>query len=395
MKNLFKNNMLIANIPTALAVSGLALSSLAILPSEASAQTDMAKKPVLVITNKTMTPRTPAPSNIYSTPKRVPEITAAQITAPALASVGETVVGRKINGINVELFTLEARVERLAAQLASVEQQGKSMAASYYASVATINTQLQTGTTPGNPRLVGKLNIAQRNLETLSSNIANLNSLSLEIANAASKGSYLLDTARSTYNLSGAIEEDHVRLAQIEDKINASLVNISRVQSNVNDDITRTTAYLTTERDNLRTLALAVANGDLYGKSLASQTFSYHQSNADMMHKANFSGGQTAPQQRLLAKIKFDKANVAYEQPVYAAVQSAIQKYPHAKFEVVAVHPTSGNTAQQAIESTKARRNAEKVLRSLTQMGLALDKIDLSYNSSNDASTNEVHLFLR
>ena len=275
------------------------------------------------------------------------------------------------------------------------------MASSYYASVATINTQLQTGTTPGNPRLVSKLNTAQSNLETLSGNIANLNSLSMEIADAASRGSYLLDTVRSTYNLSGAVEEDHVRLAQIEDKINSTLVNISRVQNNASDDIARTTAYLNTERDNLRTLALAVSNGDLYGQSLTSKAFNYRQQeSSDLMHKASFTGNtQTTvaqpPQQRLLAKIKFDQSNVEYEQPVYAAVQSALKKYPNAKFDLVAVHPTSGNTAQLAIESTKARRNAEKVLRSLTQMGLALDKIDLSYNSSSDASANEVHLFLR
>ncbi len=395
MKNLFKNNVLTANIPAVLAIGGVTFGSFLMAPNSVSAQ-DMAKKPVLVITNKVMPTTQAAPSsNIYNSPKRVPEITAAQITAPAMSSVGETVVGRKVNLLNKDLFALESRVDRLAAQLSSVSQQGKSMAASYYASVATINTQLQTGTTPGNPRLVGKLNIAQKNLETLSSNIANLNSLSMEIADAASKGSYLLDSTRSMYNLSGAIEEDHVRLAQIEDKINASLVDISRVQNNVSDDITRTTAYLTTERDNLRTLALAVANGDLYGKSLASQTFSYHQGNANMMHNASLTSAPTAPSQRLLAKIKFDRSNVEYEQPIYAAVQSAMQKYPNAKFEVVAVHPTSGNTAQLAIESTKARRNAEKVLRSLTQMGLPLDKIDLSYNSSNEASTSEVHLFLR
>ena len=395
MKKLLKSNNLATHLPSALMVAGLTLCSLALSTNHASAQADLSKKPVLVITNKNLSSQAPAHSNIYSTPKRVPEITAAQVTGLGTATTWETVVGRKADSLNKDLFALESRVDRLASQLAAVEQQGKSMAASYYASVATINTQLQTGTTPGNPRLVGKLNTAQRNLETLSNNIANLNSISIEIADAASKGSYLLDTVRSTYNLSGAVEEDHVRLAQIEDKINTSLVNISRIQNNVSDDITRTTAYLTTERENLRTLALGVSNGDLYGKSLASQTFSHQQSNADIMHKASFSGGQTAPQQRLLAKIKFDKSNVEYEQPVYAAVQSAKQKYPNAKFEVVAVHPTSGNTAQQAIESTKARRNAEKVLRSLTQMGLPLDKIDLSYNSSNEASANEVHVFLR
>ena len=77
------------------------------------------------------------------------------------------------------------------------------------------------------------------------------------------------------------------------------------------------------------------------------------------------------------------------------AVQNAMQRYPNGRFELIAVHPTSGNPAQLAIESTRARRNAEKVLRTLTQMGVSMDKIDLSNAPSAQATNSEVHLFLR
>jgi hypothetical protein len=96
-----------------------------------------------------------------------------------------------------------------------------------------------------------------------------------------------------------------------------------------------------------------------------------------------------------LVKIRFDRANVAYEQPVYMAVNEALQRYPNARFELVAVHPAGVNTAEGAIESTRARRNAEKVLRSLTQMGLTMDRIDMSYMPSNEATSSEVHLYVR
>jgi hypothetical protein len=98
---------------------------------------------------------------------------------------------------------------------------------------------------------------------------------------------------------------------------------------------------------------------------------------------------------RPLAKIKFDKANIDYEQPIYMAVQEALQRYPNARFELIAVHPTSGNPAQAAIESTRARRNAERVLRTLTQMGVSLDQVDLSNSASPEAQTSEVHLYVR
>jgi len=35
------------------------------------------------------------------------------------------------------------------------------------------------------------------------------------------------------------------------------------------------------------------------------------------------------------------------------------------------------------------------VLRSLTEMGLPMDRVDLSYSPSPEATTNEVHLYVR
>ena len=77
------------------------------------------------------------------------------------------------------------------------------------------------------------------------------------------------------------------------------------------------------------------------------------------------------------------------------AVNEAMQKYPNSRFELIAVTPSSGNAAQVAIESTRARRNAENVLRSLSQMGVDVNKIDLSTSQSAEAKSNEVHIFIR
>ena len=410
IKTSFKNKALKLSL---LSLTGI-ISIASLHPRAAMAQIDMAQKPVLVITNKAMPASNPAP--IYSRPSRAPEVTPEQVSGSSYFKQESTVVNRKIEEMNKDLFSLQGTISRLNQQLRAIETRGQNMAASYYASVATINTQLQTGTTPGNPRLIGKLETAQSGLDTLSNNVAELNALAIEIAEAASKGSYLLDTTRSTYNLSGAIEEDHARLAQMEDQINGSIVTVDRLLNDVNDDITRTTAYLNTERNNLRTLSLAVTNGDLYGKSLANHPFSRARQSG-LLQQASYGGSAPAmapisssPAQQMaysppssgqsqsprpLAKIRFDKPNVNYEQPVYAAVQNAMERYPGSRFELIAVHPTAGNAAQVAIESTRSRRNAERVLRTLTQMGVPLEQIDLSYAPSAEARSSEVHLFLQ
>lgn len=397
-----------------------------------------ADKPVLVITNKDMGTQNTSirsarnipsaasrvstqvsstrPSSVYNRPSVAPTITAEQITGAAYFEGDNTIVGKQVSDLTKDLANMKSKVNRMGEQLNAIQQKGRNGAAAYYASIATINTQLQTGTTPGNPRLVKRLNTAQQNLDLLGKNVSELNNLGVEVADTASKGAFLLDQSRSAYSVSGAVEEDHVRLAMLEDDINSAMVTVNRLLNNVSDDISRTTSYLSTEQQNLRTLALAVSDGRLYGKNLANYPFSRAEQ-SPMVQQASFGGAAQqdftpapAPQNlnatnfgpassvgapRPLAKIRFDKPNVDFEQPIYVAIQNALQQYPDARFELIAVHPTSGNPAQVAIESTRSRRNAERVLRTLTQIGIDLNRIDLSYAPSNDAQNSEVHIFLR
>lgn len=348
-------------------------------------------------------------SQIYNKPAQMQDISPEQVRGKTYFEPTSTIVTQKVNDLSTDLDTLQGKVAMLSANLNALQREGEGKAAEYYAAVATINTQLQAGTTPGNPRLLKRVSLAESSLENLGSSVATLNQLAAEAATTSSEASYLLEAVRAAYGLSGAIEEDHVRLSELEDGVNNTMVIIERLLNNVNDDITRTTTYLSSERNNLRTLALAVSNGDLYGKSLSNRPFSSvatpASADASMPVTAGSPGllggngsygRQAAPLSgpRPLVKIKFDQANVNYEEPVYVAVNEALQRYPDARFDLVAVHPANGNAAEVAIESTKARRNAEKVLRTLTQMGLPLDRIDLSHKQSPDASSNEVHLYI-
>jgi hypothetical protein len=348
------------------------------------------ERPALIISND------PVPQDlqnrIYNKPGVAPEVKEDVMTGPAYYDDTETSVGRKVEMLREELFDLQGDVTGLSETLADLEKKAENIAADYYANIGTISTQLQSGTTPGNPRLVKRLSHAQENIDSLTGNLARFNEVALEISRVASLASYLLETVRASYNLSGAIEEDHADLAELEDAITSTMVVIDRLLNNINDDISRTASYLSTERSNLRTLSLAISQGDLFGKSLSSRPFSG-------VSPASFTPGELARAKpsspRPLVKIRFNKQEVDYEQPVYIAVNEALERYPAASFELVAVHPARGNAAEVAIQSTRARRNAEKVLRTLTQMGLPLERIDLSYTQSADAKSSEVHLYIR
>jgi hypothetical protein len=386
------------------------------------AQAQDGQRPGLVVTNA------PIPKEIlsraYSKPVEVRDITPQELMGRQYYKPTETVISRKIQDLGSELAILQDKVSVLTDATNSMQRVNEGKAADYYAAVATINTQLQAGTTPGNPRLLNRLTNAETALEEINQSLNDMNNLAIDTSRVATEATFLLEASRSAYNLSGAVEEDHVQLATIEDKINGTLVVIERLLNTINSDVSRTNAYLSAERDNLRTLSLAVTSGDLYGSSLAYRPFAGMQNaNASIASVApapmvaeavpeSYPNEQIAyPQEtapvapqapaaapaamRPLVKIRFDRPNVDYEQAVYMAVNEALERYPNASFSVVAVHPSIGNAAEVAIESTRARRNADKVLRTLSQIGLSPSQIDVSYDQSPEINDNEVRIFIR
>jgi hypothetical protein len=93
--------------------------------------------------------------------------------------------------------------------------------------------------------------------------------------------------------------------------------------------------------------------------------------------------------------IRFDRANVEYKHAIYTAVSQALQRRPQSGFDLVAVAPNQGSPAQVSVASNRSKRNAEDVLRSLSEMGLPLDRVRLSAMVSNQADSNEVHIYVR
>ena len=93
--------------------------------------------------------------------------------------------------------------------------------------------------------------------------------------------------------------------------------------------------------------------------------------------------------------IRFDRPDVPYQQALYNAVSKAIERRPQAAFALVAVAPAQGTPAEVALNTSKAKKNADQVLRTLTEMGLPAGRVNLSATTSAEASTNEVHIYLR
>jgi hypothetical protein len=303
-----------------------------------------------------------------------------------------TFVGKKASDLRGELKRLQASISDHNGQLQGLR--GKIVANSqrYHGTIAAVNARLQVGTTRGNPILVQQFNSAQADLDRIAADITEMNALAARIGNNSTMSSFLLESAKASFAVSGAVDEDHRQLAILEDEVSRTDVLIARLLKEVSDDVRRQTNYVATERANLNIVSAAIRTGEIFGgslinKALASVTRS--QNGTLAARPADTTG------KRPLVVIRFDRAKVPFQQALYYAVSRAIERRPDAVFDLVAVAPASGGAARVALNSNKARRHAEEVLRALVDMGLPPARVAVSAKTMSNAKTNEVHVYLR
>ena len=317
------------------------------------------------------------------------------VTPPTPGQSTGTFVGQKVDQLRQDLIRLQQSITAHNGSLQQARSQVVTNAQAYHGTVGGIESRLQIGTTPGNPTLVDAWTRAQCELEAVNVDIGTMNDLANRVSADAALSTYLLESVRAAYGLSGAVEEDHRQLSVLEDDTNQTVVLIDRLLTELSDDIRRQSAYVAAERSDLNTLAIAIKNGELFGSSLASR--------AIPSAPIGVTGGIAAPRpsqlgvagRRALVTIRFDQANVDYEQPLFNAIKQALERRPDAYFDVVGVSPTSSNQGRAALDSNASRRNAQKVVRSLADMGLPSDRVTVSAASAPDARTNEVRVYVR
>ncbi|MEQ8371243.1 MAG: hypothetical protein RIE31_04505 [Alphaproteobacteria bacterium] len=301
-----------------------------------------------------------------------------------------TFVGQKVVTLRSELQRLQTNLAQRNQSLQNTRGRVAANAQRYFGLMAAIMSRLQVGTTPGNPILQAQWNQAQVELETINGTIGEMSQLANGVAADASLSAFLLESTRATFGLQGAIDEDHRQLSILEDEVNRTVVTIDRLLNELSEDISRQSIYVNRERGNLNTLALAIKNGELFGTSLSNRAFT---SSVPQVQAPAQAASLTGRQP--LVVIRFDNPNVEYEQALFTAMSRAMERRPDAIFDLVAVSPAQGTTAQVTLNANAARRNAEAVLRSLGGMGLPADRVTLSALSSPNVQSNEVHVYIR
>lgn len=325
----------------------------------------------------------PMPSApMASAPGSVTNATITPIQIAGGADTG-TQVNRTIQSIRAQIQGLQQKIATNGGQLANLRSQAAGAANAYQQSKARITTRLQIGTTRGNPELVAEWNSAQASLDSLTGSINTLNALGTDVTNDSSAAHFALNQISATRNVSGAVDEDHRQLALLEDETSQTIVVIDRLLREISDNVQRQTAYAANERSNLTVLSNAIKSGELYGAL------------ANPVASGAMSSQQLASAGTPLVVIKFDRPDVDYQQVLYAALNQALQSRPSAGFEVVAVSPSRGNAASVQIAQTTARRHAQDVMRSMTDMGVPATRLGVASTTDPAAAASEVRVFVR
>ena len=294
-----------------------------------------------------------------------------------------TAVNKTIQTLRSQMSGLESKLATNAQRLSELRNAGAQAAGAYQESKARITTRLQVGTTKGNPELVSEWNSAQTSLDGLSANINQLSALGTDVTGDSSTAHFVLDQISATFNVSGAVDEDHRQLSLLEDETSQTIVLIDRLLGEVSSDVQRQTAYVANERSGLTVLASAIKNGELYGGT------------PGVAAGSALGGMQLASAGTPLVVIRFDHPDVDYQQILYAALNQALQARPNAGFQVVAVAPTRGNAASVQIAQTTARRHAQEVMRTMTDMGVPATRLNVASATDPAAADSEVRVFLR
>lgn len=310
-------------------------------------------------------------------------VSVAPVTVSSGTDTG-TAVNKTIQQLRGQVAGISQRVSGYAQRLSDIRNANASSATAYQSAKGHILARLQMGTTRGNPELVQEWNSAQSALDQLSGNINTLNALGTDVSNDASSAHYALDQVVATFNVSGAVDEDHRQLSVLEDETNQTIIVIDRVLKDVSDDLQRQTTYVGNERANLTALANSIKNGELYsggGASLLTPS-SYRPGARD---------GGTNP----IATIPFSRSAADYRQSLYTTLNSTLASQPNANFRIVAVSPTRSTVSGVQSAQTAAKRRAQGVLQAMTEMGVPASRLSISSATDPNLSAGEVRVFAR
>ena len=307
-----------------------------------------------------------------------------------------TFVGQKINPLREDFLAVAEAFNIHRDSYEEVKSRVYGASTEFYGTIAAVNTKLQLGTTPGNPVLVRQYDQAQSELDNIEEYMREINLLNQKVNADAGVVALLKSTLNKTLRLAGAIDQDHRQLELLEDDTEKLEIDIARLINEITEEISRQAGFAKIENQNMLVMAVAIRNGEAMGTGILNRSFLAAQALADAgppdqqldVPQVNITG---LP----LVVIRFDDPDINYEKTLFDAIGTTVDKKSDASFGLVAVAPIGKNEGETRINSSKVKKYAERVLRSMVSFGLPSKKVALTAKTSGDVVVPEVHIYVQ
>ena len=293
-----------------------------------------------------------------------------------------TFVGQKVISFHKELTQLQKSIKANNGKLQELRTSVINNALQYHKNVGVLETKLQVGTTPGNPQMYEMLSRAQNNIHEMSSYSAALNKLSTKVSADTANTDYLIEAIHSAYGISGAVDEDHRQLHVLENEASQTSVLMHSLLTEVNSDISHQQKYIESANNRIASLSDAIRVGSYGVGNPPLAPSPYAQTSSPAREVSSMSSISGKP----LFAVNFSSSNVNYKEGLKQAVSSAVAKKQTVIFDVVAVNPTNGASAQDY---------AAKVFQDIIAMNVPAERINLSSKTDVKSSSPAVMVFVR
>ena len=302
-----------------------------------------------------------------------------------------TFVGQRVAAFRQELSQIKQAHKSNEKVFQKINTNVANTSTLYQKTISAVESKLQAGTTPGNPNMYAMLQQAQSNVQTMFANANALDNLSTKTANALTSVNYLENSISAAFNISGAVDEDHKQLRELQDQA----VRMAQKISALNENVTRAANFqqqnAIQSSQEVNALHESVKTGN--AGTVLTRQISRHATPTPSLTQVANSGNkphryaEASVNRMPLFSVRFKSENVDYHDGLSTAVKSALTRKPNAVFEVVAI--SNGNS------QTQAQKHASKIFNEMVALGANASNINLNAKINEKSSTSEVMIFVK
>ncbi|MGE0723936.1 MAG: hypothetical protein AB7O45_06155 [Alphaproteobacteria bacterium] len=321
-----------------------------------------------------------------------PEASVIPLIPPTADDPRPATLAARAAGLQSDLATLEAGRERRQNDAEALRRAAAAEVDAYDAIVKRMGERIAAGAAPRNPELLADWTEARRRIGRVDTAVGRLRVLGAEVASDRALAAYLRDSARGAQALSGT-DADMAELKRIEAGFGETGAGLERLSGEIGGEASRHAAWVDTERRRAETLFAAIQGGGTPPSAVSTRP-APNVASAVPPPETAAATAATRPVgidgRRPFVVLRFDRPDAPFERPLFEAVQAAVSRQPDVRFDLVAVNPAGGG-----VDPAESRRNAERVLKALVEMGLPASRIVLSARTLPAADAPQVHLYVR